>query len=152
MKTIGIDPGCTGAIVVMALGQPIEWTLMPTMKVGTNTRVNGAALGAFLRNHLDGHALLELVGPMPGNSPNSMFTFGHAAGTAEGILQGLGIPYTLATPVKWKTRAGLIGKDKDASRTRGIQLWPHWRDLDAKIKGQAYAEAALIAKFAEPNA
>ena len=38
-------------------------------------------------------------------------------------------------------------KDKDAARTRAIQLWPAWRDLDLKGKGQALADAALIARF-----
>jgi crossover junction endodeoxyribonuclease RuvC len=51
-----------------------------------------------------------------------MFTFGHAAGVAEGILQGLNIPYTLVTPQAWKKSAGLIGSDKDAARSRAIQL------------------------------
>ena len=153
---IGIDPGCTGAIVTLGEDMRLlEWMLMPTVKVGTNTRVNGAALAAFLRNAVgiaglagsSAHAYIELVSAMPGNGGASMFTFGHAAGIAEGQLQGLGIPYTLVLPPKWKKRAGLIGKDKDASRSRAIQLWPEWRELDAKEKGKALGEAALIARF-----
>lgn len=147
MITIGIDPGCSGAIAVFAHGALIDSLIMPVMKVGTNTRVNGAALAAFLRPFSGGHAYLELVSAMPGNGAAGMFTFGHAAGVAEGILQGLSVAYTLVTPVKWKRKAGLIGQDKDASRTRAIQLWPDWRALDAKGKGQALADAALIAKF-----
>lgn len=153
---IGIDPGCSGAIVVMDEAMAlVEWMLMPTVKVGTNTRVNGAALHAFLTRHqmaarLDHggvHAFLEHVSAMPGNGSASSFTFGHAAGVAEGQLQGAGIPYTLVSPRKWKKGAGLIGTEKDAARSRAIQLWPAWRDLDAIGKGQALADAALIARF-----
>jgi crossover junction endodeoxyribonuclease RuvC len=53
----------------------------------------------------------------------------------------------MVTPQKWKKAAGLIGTDKDAARTRAIQLWPNWRDLDKKGKGQALADAALIARY-----
>lgn len=145
---IGIDPGCSGAIVVLGPDfELLESMPMPTVKVGTNTRVNGAAIASFLGDWRKAHAYLELVSAMPGNGGASMFTFGHAAGTAEGILQGLGIAYTLISPVKWKKRADLIGADKDAARSRAIQLWPAWRALDAKGKGQALADAALIARF-----
>jgi crossover junction endodeoxyribonuclease RuvC len=147
---IGIDPGCSGAVVVLSSdGSLMASLLMPTVKNGKSTRVNGAALAAFLREykHPVSHAYFENVHAMPKQGVTSVFTFGHAAGVAEGILQGLGIPYTHITPQGWKKRAGLIGTDKDAARSRAIQLWPHWRDLDAKGKGQAYADAALIARY-----
>jgi crossover junction endodeoxyribonuclease RuvC len=146
---IGIDPGTSGALVVLADDGAL-WAsaLMPTFKNGKSSRVNGAALGAFLREYADGaHAYLEAVHAMPKQGVTSVFTFGHAAGVVEGLLQGIGIPYTLITPNTWKKRAGLIGQDKDAARSRAIQLWPHWRELDLKGKGQAFADAALIAKF-----
>lgn len=144
---IGIDPGCSGAIAVLDKnGAHKAHILMPTMKVGKGNRVNGAALAAFLREHVECHAYLEKVGAMPGQGVTSTFTFGHAAGVVEGILQGLGIPYTLITPQSWKKAAGLIGKDKDAARTRAIQLYPELRVLDLKGKGQAVADAILIAR------
>lgn len=64
----------------------------------------------------------------------------------EGILQGLFIPYSLVTPQAWKKTAGLIGSDKDAARSRAIQLYPSLRILDQKAKGQAVADALLIAR------
>lgn len=145
---IGIDPGASGAVVVMdktfAL---IEWGLMPTVKIGTQTRVNAAALASMLREFDAGHAFMEQVGAMPGQGTASMFSFGHAAGTASGVLGALEITTTMVTPQSWKKRAGLSGTDKDAARSRAIQLWPDWRALDAKGKGQALADAALIARF-----
>lgn len=144
---LGIDPGCSGALVALH-GDSIAWAArMPVFKAGKSTRVNGAALAEILRGLEPEHAYLEAVHAMPGQGVTSMFTFGHAAGVAEGLLQGMGIPYTLVPPQTWKKRAGLIGQDKDAARSRAIQLWPHWRTLDAKGKGQALADAALIARY-----
>lgn len=76
---------------------------------------------------------------MSGQGVSSMFTFGHAAGVVEGIIQGFNIPYTLitlVTPQAWKKSAGLIGTDKDAARSRAIQLHPDLRVLDKKCKGK----------------
>lgn len=155
LTTIGIDPGCSGAVVVLTpSGAVLDAMLMPTFKAGKSSRVNGAALASFLRKHTKydmagTHAFLESVHAMPKQGVSSVFTFGHAAGVVEGLLQGIGIAYTLVPPQGWKKRAGLIGTDKDAARSRAIQLWPAWRDLDAKRKGQALADAALIAKFGQ---
>lgn len=150
---IGIDPGCSGALVIMHDdGELVDTLLMPTIKVGTKSRVNGAAIKGWLNGwfgtyHEHGwHAYLEQVGAMPGQGVSSMFTFGHAAGLVEGVVTGAGIPLTLVTPQAWKKKAGLIGQDKDAARSRAIQLYPGCRLLDLKGKGQALADAILIAR------
>jgi crossover junction endodeoxyribonuclease RuvC len=148
---IGIDPGISGAIVLMDAGQPVEWDLMPTLKTGKASRVNGAALARIVQIGNPRHVYLESVHSMPKQGVSSSFNFGHSLGVVEGLLQGLGVTYTLVTPQAWKKRAGLIGSDKDAARSRAIQLWPHWRDLDAKGKGQAFADAALIARYGNSN-
>lgn len=148
--TIGIDPGISGAIVVLSGDTPIEWMRMPSTKLGTSSRVNGAEISAFLRGFVGAHCYLERVAAMPGQGVTSMFSFGHAAGVVEGVLSGLHIPFTTVTPVSWKKRAGLpAGVEKDAARARAIQLWPAWRALDKKGEGQAMADAALIARFGE---
>ena len=145
---ISIDPGVSGAIVIAQGDAVIEWLHMPTMKIGTKNRVNPAALAAALRPFVeDGEAFVEEVAAMPGQGVSSMFSFGHSAGVVAGVLAALGIPTTYVRPEVWKRRAGLTGKDKDAARGRAIQLWPNWRDLDAKGKGQALADAALIGRF-----
>ena len=73
---IGIDPGCSGAAVVLKDGQPDAWLNMPLIKVGTNTRVNGAALASFLRPFPGAPVFLELVHIMPKQGASSAFTFG----------------------------------------------------------------------------
>lgn len=153
MINLGIDPGLSGAMVALLDDQPIEWLHMPTYQVGKNNRVNCAAIVGWLRTlelvEQPIHAYMEMVGAMPGQGVTSMFSFGHANGSIMGILGALDIPHTLVTPQAWKKRAGLIGQDKDAARSKAIQLWPTWRDLDKKGKGQALADAALIARFHE---
>lgn len=147
---IGVDPGCTGSIVALnADGSFNDHLAMPVIKVGKKTRVNGTAISAFLRNYYGFfvEAVIEQVGAMPGNGVSSMFTFGHAAGVVEGVLQGMEIPYRLVTPQAWKKSAGLIGSDKDAARSRCIQMYPGLRVLDLKGKGQALADSILIARY-----
>lgn len=144
---IGIDPGGSGAIVVLEGGNPVAWLHMPLIKVGTNTRVNGAAIAFFLSPFKKAPVFLELVHIMPKQGASSAFTFGHSAGVVQGLVQGLGHPLTMVTPQKWKKAAGLIGTEKDRARSTAILLWPEWRELDAKVKGGALADAALIGRF-----
>ena len=144
---IGVDPGGSGAIVVLRDGDPISWLNMPLMKVGTNTRVNGAHLASFLAPYKGVPVFLELVHIMPKQGASSAFTFGHSAGVVQGLVQGLGHSLTMVTPQKWKKAAGLIGTEKDRARSTAILLWPGWRELDAKVKGGALADAALIGRY-----
>ena len=146
---LGIDPGINGAVVILCDDQPIEWMRMPTITIGKSKRVDAAGLREFLRNYAIDHAFVELVHAMPGQGVTSMFSFGHACGAVEGRLSALHIPVTLVTPQAWKKRAGLIGSDKDAARSRARQLWPRWSELGSKGAGQAYADAALIALFGD---
>lgn len=151
---IGIDPGLSGAIVLMRNGDPYEWLLMPTMKHGSSNRVNGAALRSALRSteeHISLLAVVEDVHAMPGQGVSSMFNFGHACGVVLGVLAAMEIPVKMVPPQLWKKRAGLIGQDKDAARTKAIQTWPGWTDLNTKAQGQAFADAALIARFGAAN-
>ena len=150
MRKLGVDPGASGAIVLLEDGKPIEWAMMPTMKIGTTTRVNAVALAAIIRSYMKQDepliAFVEQVHAMPKQGVSSMFSFGHSCGVIAGVLGALEIPTTFVTPQSWKKREGLIGNDKDASRYKAIMLWPYWRALDKKISGQALADAALIAR------
>ena len=148
MRVIGIDPGATGAIVLLEDGVPIEWEEMPVMTVGKTTRVNASALSFFLAQTEAHHTYVEAVHSMPKQGVASSFNFGHSTGTVMGVLGAMGLPHTLVTPQAWKKSAGLIGTDKDAARARAIQLWPRWTELNKKGKGQALADAALIARHA----
>ncbi len=149
-RVVGIDPGCSGAIVLLAGDRdlvPVEWMRAPLVRLGKSSRLDSAALARFLGHHDVQHAYIEQVHSMPRQGVASSFGFGHAAGVAEGVVAALMIPTTLVTPQAWKKRAGLIGADKDAARSRAVQLWPAWDALGKKAEGQALADAALIARF-----
>lgn len=151
---VAVDPGTTGALVILdARGQHVDHLIMPTIKVGSRNRVNGAAIASWLADHGPiSHAFIERVQAMPGGGQRKMgatsaFTFGHSAGLVEGVITGAAIPLTLVTPAAWKKHAGLIGSDKDAARSRAVQLFPGLRILDLKGKGQAVADALLLGLY-----
>lgn len=150
MTIVAIDPGMTGSIAILdSHGNHVADMPMPTIKIGSKNRVNGAAVASFIRQYQQygiDHAFIEKVHSMPKQGVSAVFTFGFAAGVVEGIVTGLGIPLTLITPQQWKKHAGLIGSDKDAARSRAVQLYPGLRTLDAKAKGQALADALLIGR------
>lgn len=145
---IGIDPGISGHIAVInGLGDIIAATPMPTAKVGKANRVNPQALAGWLVEFDSARmCFVEQVGAMPGQGVSSMFSFGHSAGIIEGVVAALQIPITLVPPAAWKKSQGLVGKDKDAARTRAAQLYPRERTFDLKGKGQALADAVFIAR------
>lgn len=145
---VAIDPGTTGCIAVLnERGDIHAFMHMPVIKLGAQKRVNGSAVHAFLSEYPLTHCYLEKVASMPGQGVSSMFTFGHAAGLVEGVVAGAGIPLTLVTPQQWKKYHGLINKEKDASRSRCVQLYPGCREFDLKTKGQALADAVLIGRY-----
>lgn len=146
---LAIDPGITGALVIVnSKGAYCDHLLMPSIKVGSKSRVNGAAIAAWLKDWPGlSHAFLEQVHSMPKDGASRAFSFGHSCGLVEGVLTGAGIPLTLVTPQAWKKHMGLIGKDKDAARSRAIQLFPGLRELDTKAKGQAVSDALLIGLY-----
>jgi len=84
---------------------------------------------------------------MPGQGVSSVFSFGKSAGIIEGILAAEKIPMVLVTPQKWKKRAGIIGKEKDAARTLALQLYPQIASHLDRKKDVGRADALLIAHF-----
>ena len=154
---LGVDIGATGCLVVLDDEDHYKYKghlHMPIIKVASKTRVNGAALAAWVYQYDITQAYIELVNGMPNPKTGvtmgtaSAFSFGHSAGVVEGVLQGALIPFQTVTPGKWKRNAGLLGNNKDASRSKAVQLYPEIRDLDLKAKGQALADAIFIARCA----
>lgn len=97
----GIDPGIAGAIAILdRQGELVAHLEMPILVAGQRTRVNPAGLACFLKE-FEGHCLrawIERAGTRPGQGAVSLFSFGHAAGIAEGVIAALGIPLSLVTP------------------------------------------------------
>lgn len=154
MKIMGIDPGASGAIVILDTDdRSIVVIDMPTAKVKRGPRVvnqvDAVALSNALRLHVtDGiFAVVEKVHSMPGQGVASTFSFGRAAGILEGVLAALDIPFSLIPPATWTKTMRLFG-GKDGSRARAQELFPDQAHLFARKKDDGRADAALIACYA----
>ncbi len=155
MIIIGIDPGVSGAICILNNGIIVDVYEMPTMIDGKKNKkqVNGAeVVNIFLKeieNEKNTKVVIEHVNAMPGQGVTSMFNFGQSFGVIKGICSALRLPINFIRPTKWKKHYNLIGSDKDASRTKVIELFP---DISSKIsrkKDSNKADAILIAKYFE---
>lgn len=157
---LGIDPGVTGALAWLTPDlHAHEVADMPTMKwgkEGNKQHIAGATLGRLLRKHPVEHAYLEYVMGAPRRADNraasamgaaSAFNFGGSFHGIRLVLEAFEIPYTLVMPATWKKRAGLTGAEKDASRTRALQLFPACSSVLERKKDVGRAEALLLAHF-----
>lgn len=151
---IGIDPGAAGAVAIIeqVSGKLISVFEMPAVHLETGgkskRRVAPYLLAEELRLfNVDGaRAIVEQVGAMPGQGVSSMFAFGQAFGLACGVLAGMGIPFELVTPAKWK-RDLKVNAGKDGSRALASTLWPTQAGEFKRVKDDGKAEAALLAHW-----
>jgi len=149
--TIGVDPGLTGAIAVLGAHGTLEAladtpTLVLKVQRGTRQVYDVPGMAALLRPYA-GHqcqVYIEEAQAMPGQGSRSMYTVGLGYGLWLGILASLVLPYTSVRPSVWK-RSLALGKDKEASRLRAMQLYPG-ADLRLK-KHHGRAEALLLASY-----
>lgn len=151
--TIGIDPGLSGAIAVLADGEPAEIFDMPVMTIGDWKEVDGHRLAAELRGirakYVGAYvsACVEKVGARPQDGGTSAFRFGESSGKVKAVLEALNIPYHRAVPAVWKRHFGLIKAEKDQSRLLAISRFPAARDRLARKKDDGRAEALLLALY-----
>jgi len=147
---VGIDPGLTGAVAFLWGGGRVDVFDIPVLPrlSGKGTQVNARQLYLILNTAPPGALVyFEQVNPMPGQGVTSMFHFGRTVGVIEGVLGSLGLPYEMVRPQVWKKGAGLLKKEKDASRTLALQLYPQVSDKLARKKDNGRAEAILIARY-----
>ena len=84
---------------------------------------------------------------MPGQGVTSMFNFGQSFGILKGICSAMHLPVYYVRPAKWKKYFNLINSEKDASRTRAIEIFPYFSSQLSKKKDNNKADAILIASF-----
>ena len=84
---------------------------------------------------------------MPGQGVTSMFNFGQSFGILKGICSAMQLPMYFVRPAKWKKYFNLLNSEKDASRTRAIEIFPYFSSQLSKKKDSNKAEAILIASF-----
>lgn len=145
-RVAGIDPGIGGAIAFVG-GVDLVFDMPVYTASKGNNQVNPYSLAEILRGGELSLVVIEKVGAMPGQGVVSMFNFGKTAGIIEGVCSALGLRIELVTPQKWKSRLGLIGKDKDYSRTLAIQKYPGMADQLSLKKHCGRADALHIAHY-----
>ena len=91
--------------------------------------------------------MIEQVSAMPGQGVTSMFNFGQSFGILKGICSAMQLPMFFVRPTKWKKYFNLINSQKDASRTRAIEIFPYFSTQLSKKKDSNKADAILIASF-----
>ena len=155
MLIIGIDPGISGSICFFEEGKIIDVIEMPTMIDGKKNKkqVNGAQIYNEISNRIftkkkeNIRVVIEQVSAMPGQGVTSMFNFGQSFGILKGICSAMQLPLYFVRPAKWKKHYNLINSQKDASRTRAIEIFPYFSSQLSKKKDSNKAEAILIASF-----
>ena len=91
--------------------------------------------------------VVEQVSAMPGQGVTSMFNFGQSFGILKGICSAMQLPIYFVRPAKWKKYFNLIKSEKDASRTRAIEIFPYFSSNLSKKKDSNKADAILIASY-----
>ena len=155
MLIIGIDPGISGSICFFQDGKIVDVVEMPTMIEGKKNKkqVNGSQIFNEISEKIkkldkkDIKVIIEQVSAMPGQGVTSMFNFGQSFGILKGICSAMQLPMYFVRPVKWKKYFNLINSEKDASRTRAIEIFPYFSSQLSKKKDSNKADAILIASF-----
>ena len=155
MLIIGIDPGISGAICFFEEGQVKEIIDMPVMADGKKNKrqINGPQIYNEILNRInkfqkkDIVVVIEQVSAMPGQGVTSMFNFGQSFGVLKGICSAMQLSTFFVRPAKWKKYFGLIKTEKDASRTKVIEIFPYISSELSRKKDSNKADAVLIASF-----
>ena len=153
MIIFGIDPGVSGAISILENKKVIEAIDMPTMIDGKKNKrqVNGSQVTNIFKDNLKENketvVAVEHVNAMPGQGVTSMFNFGQSFVVIKGICSALNLPIYFVRPTKWKKHFNLIKTNKDASRTKVIEVYPEISSKLSKKKDSNKADAILIARY-----
>ena len=155
MLIIGIDPGISGSICFLEDGKILDVIEMPTMTEGKKNKrqVNGAQIYNEISEIINKiekkniRVVIEQVSAMPGQGVTSMFNFGQSFGILKGMCSAMQLPMYFVRPAKWKKYFNLINSEKDASRTKAIEIFPYFSSNLAKKKDSNKADAILIASY-----
>ena len=155
MLIIGIDPGISGSICFLEDGIIKDVIEMPTMTEGKKNKkqVNGSQIYNEISFRIKTYekknikVVIEQVSAMPGQGVTSMFNFGQSFGILKGICSAMQLPTYFVRPAKWKKYFNLINSEKDASRTRAIEIFPYFSSNLSKKKDSNKADAILVASY-----
>lgn len=122
MKILSVDPGSNGALVCLELNKvenkiyyTIDWTPMPTVE--DNTSIDTLKAANWIRERSFDHIFIEHVHAIFGSAAGATFRFGRMFGGIEGVVGGLGLPYSLVPPKTWQKHVWIP------------ELIPHKKDI-----------------------
>ena len=105
-------------------------------------QVNGAQIYNEIKKKINNNSgsdirvIIEHVTAMPGQGVTSMFNFGQSFGILKGICSAMQLSMYFVRPAKWKKYFNLINSEKDASRTRAIEIFPYFSSQLSRKKIQ----------------
>jgi len=153
MIIIGVDPGVSGGISILENKKVIEVYDMPTLIEGKKNKrqVNGSQVTNIIKENVDTNkettVVVEHVNAMPGQGVTSMFNFGQSFGVIKGVCAALSLPIYFVRPTKWKKHFNLIKTNKEAGRTKAIELYPEISGKLSRKKDSNKSDAILIARY-----
>ena len=155
MLIIGIDPGISGAICFFKNGEVKEILDIPNMADGKKNKrqINGPQIYNEISKRIinipkkEVVVVIEQVSAMPGQGVTSMFNFGQSFGVLKGICSAMQLSMHFVRPAKWKKYFNLIKTEKDASRTKVIEIFPYISSQLSRKKDSNKADAILLASF-----
>jgi crossover junction endodeoxyribonuclease RuvC len=144
----GIDPGKTGAMVIL---YPDNTTIVCRVPLaGKNPAWSqwSSDWATALDFNPPDIFVIEEVGARPGQGVTSMFKFGRTLGFAHGLIRAAVplAPVMWVTPAVWKRKMGLTTEKTD-SREEARRLMPRLAPDLARVKDDGVAEAALLAHY-----
>lgn len=163
---VGIDCGLDGAIAVIS-DDEVAFFDTPTLATGHGNRraYDVGRMASILRgftidpteNITVKMIALETQQAMPPvlrgrrQGTTSSFTTGVGFGAWQGVIAGVGYPFELVHPLRWKkAMMPNAPKEKDASVLFASRLFPKWADKLTTERGRALhgrADALLLAEY-----
>jgi Holliday junction resolvasome RuvABC endonuclease subunit len=152
MKILGVDPGIRGALALIEIDEDagphvIAAVDIPTIGSKAKERVNVHAVQEWILQHGPHFAFIERGQALPRQGASSGFKFGRSVGALETTIALCAVPLEIIEPSMWKRALRLKGKDKEGSRQRALEMFPHAQHLLARKMDHQRAEAMLIACY-----
>ena len=142
----GFDPGLNyGAVAILNHDTHHVVTLLdlPTLTDRKKKLLDARQIVNILKDYNVRFVAIEDVATRPGQGIVSSGNFMKAVGAIYGVAAALGIPFAWVPPAAWKRHFGQLGSQKDASRTRAIELFPGAQPYLTTKRGVVNKEQAI---------
>jgi crossover junction endodeoxyribonuclease RuvC len=142
LRVLGIDPGLKGALAWLdTKGGLHEVEDMPTLAGVVNANLLSSLIPSYGPLEC---VVVETQQAYPKQGVSSSFKTGVGFGIIIGVVAGLNLPVYYWHSSQWK-RILHLSNDKELSRKKALERWPHRLDDFKLKKHEGRAEAALLA-------